>query len=565
MVRTGHTTLGVVALLMVSPFDGAAPTHARQQPATVRIVLVGDSTVTDRAGWGHGFRLFLGDGTECVNAAAGGRSSKSYIDEGKWAEALALKGDYYLIQFGHNDQPGKGPERETDPETTYRANLARYVDDVRAIGGQPILVTSLTRRTFKGKRIESSLGPYVEAVRAVGSLEKVPVIDLHASSIALAERMGETAWEPLSPRTANGDVDRTHLNAKGSAIVAPLLVDGLRSAVPRLAPHLRAEPLAGAAMAQRSANAIVAADGTGAYTTVQAAINAAPQNTSADRPWLIFVKAGRYREIVYVQREKRFVTLVGEDPLTTVITYDLHATMTGADGKPIGTFRTPTVTIDADDFSVENLTVENTAGPVGQALALRVDGDRVVFRNSRFLGWQDTIFLNRGRHAFEDSYIAGHVDFIFGGATAFFDRCHIHALRNGYLTAASTPMEQPYGFVFVHGRITGERGVKTYLGRPWRDYAQTTFVATDMSDVVRAEGWHNWDKPEREKTARYHEARNTGPGAATVGRVPWSRPLATYGAIPLTAATVLRGADGWEPSRVPSYPSTRKAVDAPAK
>ena len=222
--------------------------------------------------------------------------------------------------------------------------------------------------------------------------------------------------------------------------------------------------------------------------TVQEAINAAPQNTSDERRWVILIKAGTYREIVYVQREKRFVSLVGEDPATTIITYDLHANLVGADGKPIGTFRTPTVVIDADDFTAENLTFENSAGPVGQALALRVDGDRVVFRNSRFLGWQDTIFLNRGRHYFEDSFITGHVDFIFGGATAFFERCHIHVLRNGYITAASTPAEQIHGLVIANSRITGAPGVKTYLGRPWRDYAQTTFLRTDMSDVVRRRG-----------------------------------------------------------------------------
>ena len=549
----------MLALLATSGFDGPV-TQVRPERPLVRIVLVGDSTVTDRSGWGHGFRLFLGDGVECVNAAAGGRSSKSYIDEGKWTEALALKGDYYLIQFGHNDQPGKGPERETDPRTTFRANLARYVDDVVGIGGRPILVTSLTRRHFEGARIQSSLGPYVDAVKAVGAAKGVPVIDLHATSIALAERMGETAWEPLSPRTATGEIDRTHLNSRGSLVVAPLVVDGLRAAVPRLAPQLRTEPLPGAVAAQRNANAIVAADGTGAYTTVQAAITAAPQNTSADRPWLIFVKAGRYREIVYVQREKRFVTLIGEDPLTTVITYDLHANMTGADGKPIGTFRTPTVTIDADDFSAENLTFENTAGPVGQALALRVDGDRVVFRNSRFLGWQDTIFLNRGRHYFEDSLIAGHVDFIFGGATAFLQRCRIHVLRDGYITAASTPADERYGFVIASGRVTGVAGAKTYLGRPWRDHAQTTFVDTEMSNVVRPEGWHNWDRPERERSSRYSESGNTGPGASLASRVHWMKPLTREDVAALTPANVLRGTDGWEPSRVPSFPATRKAV-----
>jgi len=217
-------------------------------------------------------------------------------------------------------------------------------------------------------------------------------------------------------------------------------------------------------------DAVVAADGSGQYRSVQEAINAAPQETSATRRWIIAVRPGTYHELLYVQREKRFVMLVGDDPATTIVTYGLKAGDPGPDGKPMGTFRTPTAVIDADDFSAENLTFENSAGPNGQALALRVDGDRVVFRNCRFLGWQDTIFLDRGRQYFEDSLIAGHVDFVFGGATAWFERCRLHAWRNGYLTAASTPAETPYGFVFSRGWISGAEGVQTYLGRPWRPF-----------------------------------------------------------------------------------------------
>jgi len=311
------------------------------------------------------------------------------------------------------------------------------------------------------------------------------------------------------------------------------------------------------------ANAVVAADGSGDFRTVQDAINAVPQNTSASNRWVIFIKAGTYRELIYVQREKRFVTLVGEDPARTVLTYNLNANMTGADGKPIGTFRTPSTVIDADDFTAENLTFENGAGPVGQALALRVDGDRVVFRNCRFLGWQDTIFLNRGRQYFEDSFIAGHVDFIFGGATAFFERCHLHCWRNGYITAASTPESERHGFVFAHGRITGQSSdVKTYLGRPWRDFAQVSFVNVEMSDVVRPEGWHNWDRPEREKTARYSEVGTTGRGASS-GRVSWARPLSADDVKSLTPGTVLRGSDDWDPRRVPAHVSTVKVADLP--
>jgi pectinesterase len=311
-------------------------------------------------------------------------------------------------------------------------------------------------------------------------------------------------------------------------------------------------------------DAVVASDGSGRYRTVQAAIDAVPQNTRATNRWVIFIKAGTYRELVYVQREKRFVTLVGEDPARTVLTYNLAATNIGPDGLPIGTFRTPSTVIDADDFAAENLTFENAAGPVGQALAIRVNGDRVLFRNCRFLGWQDTVFLDRGRQYVEDSFIAGHVDFIFGGATAFFERCRIHAWQNGYLTAASTPAEQPYGFVFAHGSITGESAdVKTYLGRPWRDFAQTAFLDMEMSEVVRPAGWHNWDKPERETTSRYAEFGSTGPGAATAGRVSWARRLSAPEATAMSVERILGGMDGWDPRAIPAHPSAGKALGDP--
>ena len=311
--------------------------------------------------------------------------------------------------------------------------------------------------------------------------------------------------------------------------------------------------------------AVVAADGSGQYRSVQEAINAAPQDTSPERRWVIYVKPGVYHELIYVQREKHFVILVGDDPLKTVITYGLKAGDIGPDGKPIGTFRTPTAYIDADDFSAENLTFENSAGPNGQALALRVDGDRVVFRNCRFLGWQDTIFLDRGRQYFEDSLIAGHVDFIFGGATAWFERCRLHALGNGYLAAASTPQDAPYGFVFAHGSITGEPDVKVYLGRPWRAYARVSFLETDMSDAVRPEGWHNWDHPDREQTARYEEFGTTGSGARAARRVRWAHALSAADAAKITVESVLAGSDRWDPRRVPAHPSSVRALDAPIR
>ncbi|HEY0320562.1 MAG TPA: pectinesterase family protein [Pyrinomonadaceae bacterium] len=292
---------------------------------------------------------------------------------------------------------------------------------------------------------------------------------------------------------------------------------------------------------------VVAADGSAKYKTVQEAIMAVPAGTR-DNPVIIRIKPGVYKELIYVQREKRFFYLIGEDASRTILTYDLNANIIGKDGKPIGTFRTPSTQIDADDFTAENLTFENSAGPVGQALAVRVDGDRVRFRNCRFLGWQDTILLNRGRHYFENCYIAGHVDFIFGGATAFFERCHIHALRDGYITAASTPDNQPFGFVFSHCKITGETpAVKTYLGRPWRAFSNVMFLNTEMSAVVRVEGWHNWNFPEREKTVRYAEFGSTGTGAATGARVSWARQLTKREAGAITPEKVLGGTDGWNP------------------
>lgn len=290
---------------------------------------------------------------------------------------------------------------------------------------------------------------------------------------------------------------------------------------------------------------VVAADGTAQYKTVQEAINAVPQTTSRTNPAIIHIKPGTYKELIYIQREKHFVRLVGDDAAQTVLTYDLNANLTGPNGQPIGTFRTPSTYIDADDFTAENITFENSAGPVGQALALRVDGDRVVFRHCRFLGWQDTILLNRGRQYFEDCYITGHVDFIFGGATAFFEHCHIHCLRDGYITAASTPEHTPFGFVFSHCRITGASPeVKAYLGRPWRPFASVTFLDTEMSDVVRPQGWHNWDQPARELTARYAEYNSRGPGARPRARVRWARQLTRAEAQAITVAKVL---GGWQP------------------
>ncbi len=206
-------------------------------------VLMGDSTVTDSAGWGSGFKSLLADGVVCVNTAAGGRSSKSFINEGRLKKALDLKGRWYLIQFGHNDEPGKGPERETDPATTYRTFLTQYVDEVRAIGATPILVTSLVRRQFTADgTIRSSLTPYVEAMRAVAADKQVPLVDLHARSKALCERLGAEKLHSYSPSKDGGQFDGTHLNAQGSPVFARLVVEELVRVLPATASSFKPLP-----------------------------------------------------------------------------------------------------------------------------------------------------------------------------------------------------------------------------------------------------------------------------------------------------------------------------------
>jgi pectinesterase len=217
--------------------------HAEQFSPSMRIVLVGDSTVTNDQGWGSGFSLLVTGDVEVVNLAAHGRSSKSFIAEGLWTAALARRGQFYLIQFGHNDEPGKGPDRETDPKTTFRSNMARYVDDARTIGAKPILITPLVRRIYnEDGTIRTTQTAYVEAVRALAGEKQVPLVDLHAISLSDAEHAGNDVWADLSPLDDTGQIDRTHLNAKGSEVVARMIAEALRRTVPDLAARLRIPP-----------------------------------------------------------------------------------------------------------------------------------------------------------------------------------------------------------------------------------------------------------------------------------------------------------------------------------
>ncbi|MCB0639875.1 MAG: pectin esterase [Lewinella sp.] len=276
--------------------------------------------------------------------------------------------------------------------------------------------------------------------------------------------------------------------------------------------------------AQYATELFVAQDGSGEYTSIQAAIDAT--KSFPDVAITIHIKAGVYREKVKVHAWNNHLTLRGEDAATTVISWDDY--FDSIDRGRNSTFHTPTLLVQGDDFTALNLTVENTAGPVGQAIALSVEADRAVFLSCRILGHQDTLYVD-GAHArqyFRDCYIEGTTDFIFGAATVLFERCTIHSKANSFVTAASTPEGQPYGFVFLACRLTADEGVDAvYLGRPWRSYARTAFLRCELGAHIRPAGWDNWSTPAREQTTFYAEYENYGPGAQPQGRVPWSHQL----------------------------------------
>lgn len=206
--------------------------------ATVRIALTGDSTVADGSGWGPAFAKQVKPGAECLNFALGGQSSKSFRDTGNWKKALDAKPTHVFIQFGHNDMPGKGPNRETDPATTYRDNLIHCVDEARAIGAEPILVTSLARRTFDNGKIRGELAPWADAAKKVAAAKKVPLVDLFRRSVEQLEQMGPEAAKVFDPVTKDGRADHTHLSAKGGEIVTGLILDELSKVEPELAKQM---------------------------------------------------------------------------------------------------------------------------------------------------------------------------------------------------------------------------------------------------------------------------------------------------------------------------------------
>lgn len=294
---------------------------------------------------------------------------------------------------------------------------------------------------------------------------------------------------------------------------------------------------------ERQDTIIVSRDGTGNFRTLQEAIESA--RAFMDYTVTIYVRNGVYKEKVIVPSWVENIDIIGEDRDKTIITYDDHANI-----NKMGTFRTYTVKVEGSDITFKNLTIENNAAQLGQAVALHTEGDRLKFINCRILGNQDTIYTGAKftRLYFKDCYIDGTTDFIFGPSTALFEDCIIHSKRNSYVTAASTPKEAKYGYVFKHCKLTAEPGVdKVYLGRPWRPYAYTLFIECELGKHIVSAGWHNWGKQSNEETARYMEYKNTGEGANASERVAWSKQLTKKEAEAVTVDAIFRTQSNWNP------------------
>ncbi len=271
----------------------------------------------------------------------------------------------------------------------------------------------------------------------------------------------------------------------------------------------------------------VAKDGSGNHTTVQAALDAIPAGN--DKPVTVFVKKGVYKEVIIVDARKNFITLKGEDKLQTILTYDNHAGTKLPNGDTLNTWTCASFFVYGNDFHAENITFENNAGfTAGQAVALRVEGNRASFINCRMLGNQDVLFLSGSgvKHYFRDCYIEGTTDFIFGAATAVFKNCHIHSRKNSHVTAASTNSIIPFGFVFFNCKLTADSNInKVSLGRPWSPTASVTYINCWIDNHIIPGGWDNWRNPANETTARYAEYNSSGPGANKVSRVKWAKQL----------------------------------------
>lgn len=272
---------------------------------------------------------------------------------------------------------------------------------------------------------------------------------------------------------------------------------------------------------------VVDAKGSGDFLTVQEAINSVSNLNQKETK--IYIKNGVYKEKLILPKDKMNVTLIGEDKKSTILTYDDFASKKNAAGENMGTSGSYSFAIDGDSFKAENITFENSSGPVGQAVAVRIDGDKIIFNNCNFLGFQDTLYTRAdgSRQYYKNCYIEGTTDFIFGASTALFEQCEVFSKQGGnYITAASTTLNVLYGYVFINCKLTtnAPKGA-VYLGRPWRNNAKTVFIKCEMAEHINPLGWSNWGKIEAEKTTFYAEYQCSGKGADRSARVNWSHSL----------------------------------------
>ncbi|MCC8187697.1 MAG: pectinesterase family protein [Bacteroides sp.] len=547
-------------------------TAFRADRPVITVFMIGDSTMADKSlqgqnperGWGHVLPGFFTEEIRVDNHAQNGRSSKSFIDEGRWENVISQvkKGDYVFIQFGHNDEK-PDEARHTVPGGSFEDNLRRFVRETREKEGIPVLFNSIVRRNFvanenavleddmqieatgsdteEGLTLIDTHGAYLDAPRRVAEELGVAFIDMNRITHELVEGMGPEeskklfVWvEPNTiPLYPKGKEDNTHLNVYGARRIARLAVEAIAEAVPELGQYVQYYDY------------VVAQDGSGDFFTVQEAINAVPDFRKNIRT-RILIRRGSYKEKIVIPESKINVSLIGEKGV--VLTYDDYANKKNVFGEPMGTSGSASCYIYGPDFYAENITFENSAGPVGQAVACFVCGDRAYFRNCRFLGFQDTLYNygKESRQYYEDCYVEGTVDFIFGWSTVVFNRCTIHSKRNGFVAAPATDPGKPYGYVFYECKLAADPGVENvYLARPWRTYGQAVYIRCELGAHIASAGWDPWAVKDPAKTTFLAEYENFGPGAGTAGRAAYSHQLKDLKGYSIEE--VLAGKDGWNP------------------
>lgn len=572
-------------------------------PPPVTVFIAGDSTAAEKlaekrpeTGWGERLQAFFDPAEVRVeNHARNGRSTRTFIEEGRLQALLdeVRTGDYVLIQFGHNDQSEAKPDRYTPPDH-FRANLARFVRDVRAKEATPVLLTPVVRRRFDERgRFYDVHGAYPDLTRSVAAEHDVPLLDVHRRSEEALRAYGEEGSKALflllapgeHPNYPDGLDDNTHFSPRGAEVVAGLVAEEVRARGLGLAAFLRdaADSYDAVVDAAHAGEPGALVDGAPTFATVGGALAAVPEGNAA--PFRIFIRDGRYYEKLSVDRPH--VHLIGESRGGTVVTFDAAGGTPNPEGGTYGTEGSFTLRVAAPDFHAANLTIENgfdypanaakadddpTKLASLQAVALMLDAgsDRAVFRDCTISGYQDTLFADAGRAYFEHCRILGHVDFIFGAGQAIFDDCEIISRDRagkdptGYVTAPSTPISIPYGFLFAGSRFLKETpdlpAGSVRLGRPWHPGADpkavgsAVFVGCFMDDHVGPDGYDRISSRNEageqvwfdlEPTSRFFEHGSHGPGAHAGPRRPT---LAAEEARWYTVEQVRRG---WDPAVEP--------------